>query len=270
MQEQYPYSTATPNREFYEKSITYKKVFSGLTLDFYKRYFNIIDKHTTGKCIIIDAGCGIGKTTAQISNNRKVIGIDWSLEFLKQAKQSSSYVSFIQGDLCRIPIANDSIDFIGAYDILEHIYDAEKFFKETKRILRKGAKLLIVSPNNISPLMPLLNFYYSKRCKFGKGHRRFIPISELLLSEVMQLAYFIKELFSRKFVFRYRKLDAGLIEYPDEDAVFYTSFFIVRYLKKNGFKIFKNMAAPVTNIKYLFAKVFPYFFTTTYIIAMKE
>ncbi len=266
----YPYSKGISDRSFYEKENMYEKMLSGLDDTFYKVYVDIMRSYSTKKSVILDAGCGIGTSTAQIARDRKVVGIDWSLRFLKEAKRRLPQVDFVQGNLCDMPIADDSIDFVGVYDVIEHIYDVEKFFMEIKRISRKNAKLFIIAPNNASPIMPLLNFYYSKKYRFKKGHRMFISMPRLAALEIKQLINFMKTLFNKDFVFKYRRFSHSLVEYSDDDTIFYTSYFIIKYLKNNGFKIFKKMAAPVVNIKYALAKIFPCFFTTLYVIAQKE
>lgn len=258
------------NRDFYEKSHNYLNFFSKLPLEFYKIYSDIINKHTVKKNTILDIGCGAGTATAQISTDRKTIGIDWSLKFLKMAKQHFPQRDFIQADVCKIPIADGSVDFIGAYNVLEHIYDVKGFLKEARRVLRKGAKLLIIAPNSISPFMPLLNFYYSKKYKFQKGHAKFISVPDLIRLTGRQMLNFAQELFSDRVVFRYKKIDIKEMEYTDDDIIFYSSYFLIRYFKKNGFRINNKMVAPITNTKHLFAKLFPYLFTTIYIMVEKQ
>ncbi|GEM_PF-2584255 len=267
----YHYRQAAPHRNFYESENIYDSVFTELgDSGFYKKYVEIIRRYTVRKSIILDAGCGIGTAVAQLSGDRKLIGVDWSLRFLKEAKIRFPGGNFIQGDLCNIPMRDNSTDFVGVYNVAEHLYNAEVFFGEIKRILKKGGMLFIVAHNNDSPLMPLLIFYYSKKYGFKKGHRMCISMPELLAATLKHIIKFTRALISDKFTFKYGKFEPSLVKYVDDDAICHTSYFMIRHFKNNGFKIIKKMAHPAVNIKYAFAKVFPYFFTTTYIIAEKE
>ncbi len=265
----YTDSEGIPYKDFYEKDTTYKGQFSELGQKFYQGYADIIRRYTSVPSLILDAGCGFGGVIEQLDKNRKIIGIDWSQRFLEEAKRRIANGKFIRADLCNLPVSDNSIDFVGSYNVIEHVYSAEKFLKEVKRILNKNGKLLIITHNNDSPLMPLLVFYYSKKYKFKKGHAMYMSLPELLISEIRQVIKFARVCLSRKFTFKYRKFNPDLLEYIHDDAICDTSYFMIRYLKNNGFKIVKNMAHPVTSIKYAFAKMFPYIFTTTYIIAEK-
>jgi len=77
----------------------------------------------------------------------------------------------------------------------------------------------------------------------------YITICDLLIATIIQITHFAKDAFTKKFIFIYKKVKTSELEYVDQDAICYTSYFIIRYLKNNGFKIYRKMAAPVTNIK---------------------
>lgn len=82
----------------------------------------------------------------------KGIGVDISLtNCVVQAKISEIMKNknvYIRANALDIPIPDESVDFIIATDILEHISAEDKnaFFGEMKRVLKKGGKVLIRSP----------------------------------------------------------------------------------------------------------------------------
>jgi SAM-dependent methyltransferase len=47
----------------------------------------------------------------------------------------------------RIPLEDESVDFIFVLDIIEHLISPTHMFCEAKRILKKGGKILITTPN---------------------------------------------------------------------------------------------------------------------------
>lgn len=267
----YEYPSHDANISFYDNGFNYRDMLSNLPSDFYKIYLDIINKTTTKESIVLDVGCGVVNTTAEIAKTRKTIGLNCSFLFLNEAKKNFKNAAFVKADLCSLPFLSESIDCIGLFDVLEHVYDAEKFFVEAKRVLRKSGRLLIISPNSASPLIPALNFYYSKKYGFKKGDIKYISFSCLIKLTVIYMPLFIKEFFSSKYSFKYNNIDIYRMKYTDEDAIFYMSYFtLTKYLKRNGFNVVKHFAAPITKLKYVFGKAFPFLFTSIYILAEKN
>lgn len=98
--------------------------------------FAVIKRWLNGKKMIIDVGCGVGHLTTFW----KAIGIDYDKEALENAKKNFPNTKFIQSDVSRkIPFADQSVDAIVCYNVLEHMTDRarEGFFEEARRVLKK-------------------------------------------------------------------------------------------------------------------------------------
>jgi ubiquinone/menaquinone biosynthesis C-methylase UbiE len=117
----------------------------------------------------LDAGCGIGLQTILLAETvgpaGNVTGLDISSEFLAYGKRLAAnaglakQVSFMQGDVDRLPFDNDSFDWIWSADCAG--YPATKpveLLKEFSRLVKPGGAvaILIYSSQMLLPGYPLL------------------------------------------------------------------------------------------------------------------
>lgn len=92
---------------------------------------------------VIELGCGTGKNTVWLSANAEtLLGLDFSVEMLKQAKEKikSDKVKFQFADLTRKwDVADESADLISCSLVLEHISDLDFIFNEaSKKLTSEG------------------------------------------------------------------------------------------------------------------------------------
>jgi len=129
---------------------------------------NITMRFAQGAERILDVGCGWGRELSRLKN---AIGIDFSLPFLKTAK---NYVKndIVLADAHCLPFTNNAFDFVIASEVIEHLIDAVKFLTEVKRVLKPKGRLLIQTPNKT---LTLGKFISPEKC----GHIREFTFSEL-------------------------------------------------------------------------------------------
>jgi ubiquinone/menaquinone biosynthesis C-methylase UbiE len=98
---------------------------------------------------ILEIGCGTGNYIIEVSEfltNRQCIGIDISNEMLKKAIKRKADISFLEADVCgHIPIVSNSISIVFCVDVIHHIKDLRKAFRDIFRILNDNGKLIIVT-----------------------------------------------------------------------------------------------------------------------------
>jgi SAM-dependent methyltransferase len=75
------------------------------------------------------------------------------------------------GDLSSLPYRNNTIDFISALDVLEHIYEDQLAVSEMSRILKKNGLIVITVPHRMK--------YYTYQDKLI-GHYRRYEIDEII------------------------------------------------------------------------------------------
>lgn len=118
--------------------------------------------------MILDVGCGWGRELSRLKN---AVGIDFSLPFLKTAK---NYVKndVVLADAHYLPFACNSFDFIVASEVIEHLTHVTKVLDEFKRVLKPKGKLLIQTPNKT---LTLGKFISREKC----GHIHEFTFPEL-------------------------------------------------------------------------------------------
>ncbi len=152
------------------------------TLDCWqKRYIELIKKNMLGRNYkgktLVDIATGSGYIAIELSKlPLRVVAIDLSPQAImnieKYKKQFS--LSNLRTKKCyaeRIPLPDESVDYIVANAILEHIPDEKKAINEWKRILKKGGKLFVTVPlryRYIWPFLWLPNYIHDKKI----GHLR--------------------------------------------------------------------------------------------------
>lgn len=121
-------------------------------LDDFKYKWPIVRKLITSLSglTFLDYGCGSGKLLSEVSRicpKNNYLGVDVSESGIKRAKKrfpKAKYLLTQDGE--KLKIKNDSIDFILAADVIEHVYDVNTLLDEFYRILKPGGKILITTP----------------------------------------------------------------------------------------------------------------------------
>ncbi len=99
---------------------------------------------------VLDIGCGTGNYTSlfQKVTGASVFGIDPSQGMLEKAEKKNSHIVFLLGDAAAIPHPDHFFDFVYMTDVIHHVPDLDRMFKEIGRVLKKGGKLCIVTQSH--------------------------------------------------------------------------------------------------------------------------
>jgi len=117
-------------------------------------YKKLIRDNIKKETIVIEAGCGFSNLfIEEYKKAKRVIGVDIKEEFLKV---NSVLSEKIVADLESIPqIEDNSIDLIISSWVFEHLKSPDKVFKEFARILKKGGKIIFITPNGLNYIIIL-------------------------------------------------------------------------------------------------------------------
>jgi len=133
------------------------------------RLFNPILKEND---FILDIGCGDGIYLQDIKC--KKVGLDISITNLKKAKQRNPNGLFVLGDAENLPFKNEIFDHTFIVQVLHHLPDYKRCFREVNRVLRVGAKLYIEGQNSdgwflVYPFYKLAVFVVHLNGSFDEG-----------------------------------------------------------------------------------------------------
>jgi|AntDeeMetagen134_2_1112570.scaffolds.fasta_scaffold02493_3 SAM-dependent methyltransferase len=95
---------------------------------------------------VLDAGCGAGTPfTKRLTASLAVIGVDFSIEQVRRARENVPGAHFVQGDMTRLAFAADSFDAVCALYSLIHVPmdDHPRVVRELHRVLRPGGLALL-------------------------------------------------------------------------------------------------------------------------------
>jgi methionine biosynthesis protein MetW len=112
---------------------------------------------------VLEVGCGDGWILEGIKKKfgAEVYGIDISPEALKIASKRGVKTKEFNLDGKRWPYAKKKFDVVVASDVIEHLYDTEKFVQEAHSVLKEDGIFLVSIPN--------INCYYNRLfVLFGK------------------------------------------------------------------------------------------------------
>ena len=98
--------------------------------------------------IVLDAGCGDGKTTELIAKKCEVVGSDFSreaLESLRVQRPSLNKVDLVECELTDLPFESEKYDAVACVHALSHMYCHERVrvADELVRVVRPGGVLFV-------------------------------------------------------------------------------------------------------------------------------
>ncbi len=102
----------------------------------------------SGGDVLLDVGGSIGDLGYALRDKfKKRITLDINEQVLKAARNKGNEVLCCDIEKTGIKLADESVDFIAALDVIEHFIDVNIFVKECYRVLKKNSKVIINTPN---------------------------------------------------------------------------------------------------------------------------
>jgi len=99
--------------------------------------------------IVGDLGCGQGYFSKLLDGNIQYIGVDSSPTLIKRAKELYSLPNkkFVEGDVYKLPLKNDSIGAAMSLWVWSHLGNLQLAAKEMYRVLKAKGRFLIITAN---------------------------------------------------------------------------------------------------------------------------
>lgn len=98
---------------------------------------------------VIDVGCSTGYLLEDLRRaipDASLIGVDLVAGGLRKAHENVPDAQLLQADACALPLQDASVDAAVSANLLEHVPDDGRALAEILRILRPGARAVIVVP----------------------------------------------------------------------------------------------------------------------------
>ena len=154
---------------------------------------DLLRLHAPNATSLLEVGCGTGYMLASIRDsfpNVALTGGDLHTEGLVYARQRLPGATLIQLDARRLPFEQE-FDVIGAFDVLEHIFEDEEAMVSIRNALRVDGLLVITVPQH--------RMLWSKADDYGHHQRRYArrELKEKLTRagfEIMQITGFVTSL----------------------------------------------------------------------------
>jgi len=100
---------------------------------------------------VLEAGCGEGYGADLIAGiARRVTGLDYDESAVAHVRARYPRVDMHHGNLAELPLADESVDVVVNFQVIEHLWDQGKFVGECRRVLHPGGVLLMSTPNRIT------------------------------------------------------------------------------------------------------------------------
>ena len=110
----------------------------------FEDYFSEFDLDWLRGGTVLDGGCGMGRHALQVAPFAdRVVALDFSKAIEQAARNvgDRSNVQCVQGDLTRLPLADEAFDFVYSMGVLHHLEDTALALRRLARTLKPGGRL---------------------------------------------------------------------------------------------------------------------------------
>jgi SAM-dependent methyltransferase len=144
-------------KEYYRNSEGYRTHLQAKGPAYFERFVSVVYDCSSPSDRILDLGCGTGESTLEITRrNRNVIGTDISQLFMASPRNRDRMSpAFVASDACQLPFLSHSFDVVCATEFIEHVWPVDAVLDEMHRVLKPSGRIVLASPNLLSPLWPL-------------------------------------------------------------------------------------------------------------------
>jgi SAM-dependent methyltransferase len=125
-------------QQLYERYYAGRKFYDAI-------YRELIQRYLPRGGRLLDAGCGrYLKYSKEFAHAADVVGIDLE-PALDTANQSSPFG--VRGNLNELPFPAGHFDLVISRSVVEHLEDPGQAFREFRRVLKPGGKVILATPN---------------------------------------------------------------------------------------------------------------------------
>jgi 2-polyprenyl-6-hydroxyphenyl methylase/3-demethylubiquinone-9 3-methyltransferase len=132
---------------------------------------------------VLDVGCSFGHTSLLAAKKGAgVFGVDINHSLLevgvKLGEANGIKVNFLRANAKRLPFTDKTFDVVICSELIEHVIDWQNVLKEITRVIKKGGRAVISTPN-IEGLARLKELLIKYHLLYIGGYERFISPEEI-------------------------------------------------------------------------------------------
>lgn len=107
-----------------------------------------LEPHLRQGMLVLDAGCGDGKTTVSLATRAEVVGCDFSREALislRTQRDSEGVVNLVECNITKLPFESEKFDAISCVHALSHLMERDRVVAagELVRALKPGGHIFV-------------------------------------------------------------------------------------------------------------------------------
>lgn len=104
-----------------------------------------------GGAVVLEAGCGEGYGADLLAGTaRRVLALDHDVTTVAHVALRYPRLAVARANLVALPVPDDAVDVVVSLQVVEHLWEQERFLRECRRVLRPGGRLLVSTPNRIT------------------------------------------------------------------------------------------------------------------------
>jgi SAM-dependent methyltransferase len=144
-------------RNYYKSSEGYRAHLRAKGPAYFEQFVHVVCASSLPGDRILDVGCGAGESTRElVQRNRNVVGTDLSMLFMNADRVSATTrPAYVTSDASQLPFADHTFDVVCAMEFIEHVWPVHTVLSEIDRVLKPSGRIVIMSPNLLSPLWPV-------------------------------------------------------------------------------------------------------------------
>jgi SAM-dependent methyltransferase len=135
--------------------LTGERTIPGITHEnYWFRRHEVVYEALAERCrdaVVLEAGCGEGYGADLLAGvAASVLALDYDAVTAAHVAGRYPRVDVARTNLVALPVRDDACDAVVSLQVVEHLWEQERFLHECRRVLRPGGALLVSTPNRIT------------------------------------------------------------------------------------------------------------------------